>query len=73
MMIVGILEIPQLNLLAAQRVLVWVFMALSPHFCLGQALRQLGNNYLSLSTCKPLIAADYCASSAMSTEACCPG
>ncbi|ESO83918.1 hypothetical protein LOTGIDRAFT_229502 [Lottia gigantea] len=53
-MVVAILEIPQLDLLDVSLTLEWIFLVIIPHFCLGQGLEDYYNNYEMLTQCKPL-------------------
>uniref|UniRef100_A0A5S6QAW5 ABC transporter domain-containing protein n=1 Tax=Trichuris muris TaxID=70415 RepID=A0A5S6QAW5_TRIMR len=45
-----------LDLVDAQKTLVWVFMAMFPNFCLGQAMSAYYFNFFIASTCDPLMA-----------------
>lgn len=50
-MTVTILSIPQLGTASVGRALEWVFLLLTPNYCLGQGLADFYNNHQYLQIC----------------------
>ncbi|KAK6165163.1 hypothetical protein SNE40_023607 [Patella caerulea] len=69
LLVVTILDIPQLKLQDVGLALEWIFLTIIPHFCLGQGLQDYYNNYEFLKSCKEIT--PFC--SILPPNPCCKG
>jgi ATP-binding cassette, subfamily A (ABC1), member 3 len=68
--VVGILRLPILDLVNVSNALHWVFLVISPNYCLGQGFSNIYVNYLYLNSCRTDAINAICARNI--SHPCCP-